>query len=168
MGLAEIPWIKIARGYLNEREIPGPKHNPKIMELWNLIGAPYRDDETAWCGAFVGGVLKQAGLKCPTNAASSRSFLSLPVKLGLPAYGSIVVFWRGEPDGWQGHVGFVVGRDAKSNLMVLGGNQSNKVSIQAFDTDRVLGYRWPSIWPLSDRFNLPLLHSDGTVSTNEA
>lgn len=161
-------WIQTARKYVGEKEIPGPRHNPHIVRFWQAIGAPYRDDETAWCGAFVGGVLAESGLPVVKNAASARSFLNMPVKLGLPAYGAVVVFWRGSPTGWQGHVGFVVGRDAKANLMVLGGNQKDMVRIDPFDTDRVLGYRWPSIWPFSDRFNLPLLDSDGKVSTNEA
>jgi hypothetical protein len=55
--------------------------------------------------------------------------------------------------------------------MVLGGNQGDKVSIAAFPLNRVLGYRWPlrefapTIRGLN---NLPLMESDGKLSTNEA
>ena len=96
-------------------------------------------------------------------------------KLPEPAYGCIVTFTR---DG-GGHVGFVVGKDKHGNLMVLGGNQSNMVSIAPFQRSRVTGYYWPSTWdaktktraisaPLASRYDLPLLNSDGRVSTNEA
>jgi uncharacterized protein (TIGR02594 family) len=92
--------------------------------------------------------------------------------LSKPAYGCVVVFWRGTKTGTAGHVGFVVGRDKFGNLMVLGGNQSDAVNIKPFamsgPNDRVLGYRWPGVYPYPERFNLPLLGSDGKLSTDEA
>lgn len=81
-----------------------------------------------------------------------------------PAYGCVVVFSR---EG-GGHVGFVVGRDKNGNLMVLGGNQGDAVSIRPFPVSRVTCYRWPSAYPSSGRFVLPLLDSDGKVSESEA
>jgi uncharacterized protein (TIGR02594 family) len=51
-------WIAKARGYLGLREVAGKQHNPQILAWWKAIGASwYKDDETPWCGAFVGGVL---------------------------------------------------------------------------------------------------------------
>jgi hypothetical protein len=76
-----------------------------------------------------------------------------------------------------GHVGFIVGTDARGNLMVLGGNQSNAVSIAPFAKSRATGYYWPSFWrnkaavksvPFEERYFLPLLKSNGQLSTNEA
>jgi len=81
-----------------------------------------------------------------------------------PCVGAIVVFSR---DG-GGHVGFVVGLDKYGNLMVLGGNQGDCVRISAFSFDRVIGYRWPSKFPKPERYRLPILNSDGTLSKNEA
>lgn len=51
---------------------------------------------------------------------------------------------------------------------MLGGNQGDMVSIKPFSTDRVKGYRWPSVYPYPERFNLPVISSDGRVSTNVA
>ncbi|KQV27611.1 hypothetical protein ASC97_04340 [Rhizobium sp. Root1203] len=165
--MSEPHWITRARGYLGMREIPGPKHEPRILKFWEQIKAPFRDDETSWCGAFVGGVLAESGLPIAQGAAAARSWLKLPTKLASPVVGCIVIFWRGTPQGWSGHVGFVVGRDTNGNLMVLGGNQGDMVSIKPFSKDRVLGYRWPD--PASKpNASLPLLASDGRVSTNEA
>lgn len=161
-------WLDRARAYIGQREIKGRKHNPLIVRWWQALKAPFRDDETAWCGAFVGGVLAECGLPVAKNGASARAWLKHGVHLDKPAVGCIVVFWRGSKNGWSGHVGFVVGKDRWGHLMVLGGNQSDAVNIKPFGTDRVLGYRWPSVWPLKERFNLPLLTSDGKPSSNEA
>jgi len=166
--MTELPWIAEARKHIGLREIKGSKHNPAILTWWQKIGAVFRDDETPWCGAFIGGTLRAAGLEIVAGGASARSWLKLPVKLDKPAYGCIVIFWRGSKTGASGHVGYVVGKDRFGNLMVLGGNQGDAVNIKPFDTARVLGYRWPSRYPAAERFKLPLLDSDGKLSTNEA
>lgn len=161
-------WITRAKSYLGMTEIHGPHHNPKILEWWKKLGQPFKDDETAWCGAFVGGVLAESGRTVVQGPAGARSWLKLPVKLDKPAVGAVVIFWRGKKTGYMGHVGFVVGKDKHGNIMVLGGNQGDTVSIKPFDTDRVLGYRWPGINPDPSRYNLPIIASDGRLSVNEA
>lgn len=166
--MSELAWIARARSYLGLREVPGPKHSPIIVRWLEKLKAPFRDDETAWCGSFVGGVLEESGLGSVKNPWGARQWLNFGKKLDKPAYGCIVVFWRGKPSGWSGHVGFVVGKDQRGNLMVLGGNQGDAVSIAPFSMTRVLGYRWPSIRPAADRYNLPILDSNGKVSENEA
>jgi len=160
-------WIAKARGYVGLREINGATHNPKILEWWRAIGASwFKDDETPWCGAFVGGVLAEAGITPPAKGAgaSARAWLEFGVRLSRPAYGCLVVFERAG----GGHVGFVVGKDKAGNLMVLGGNQGDAVNIKPFAAERALGYRWPSVYPMEERFNLPVLASDGRLSQNEA
>lgn len=162
-----LKWLDKAATYIGLAEIKGAKHNPKILQWWKDIGASwYKDDETPWCGAFVGGVLKEVGMPVVPNGmgASALAWNSFGVKLTKPAVGCIVVFTRNG----GGHVGFVVGKDKYGNLMVLGGNQSDGVNIKPFAMSRVTGYRWPSTWPAEHRFNLPVLDSDGRVSTNEA
>lgn len=165
---ADPSWLAKARSYLGLKEIPGKHHSPVIVRWWQALKAGFRDDETPWCGAFVGGVLSEVGLRTIKNPAGARNWLNLPVVLDKPAYGCVVVFWRGKKSGWSGHVGFLVGKDQKGNLMILGGNQGNAVTIKPFSPSRVLGYRWPGIAPLKERYKLPLLKSDGTLSTNEA
>ena len=167
--LNEPRWIVVARKFVGLKEVPGPKHSPVIVKWLEKIKAPFRDDETAWCGSFVAGVLEEARLGYVKNPWGARNWLKFGTPIDKPALGAIVVFWRGKPAGWSGHVGFVVGKDQKGNLMVLGGNQGNAVSIAPFSKSRVLGYRWPSIAPLAERYNLPTLDSSGQpLSTNEA
>jgi uncharacterized protein (TIGR02594 family) len=163
-------WLHRAEQYLGLKEVHGPAHAPEILKWWKLLGSGVKDDETAWCAAFVGGVLEECGL-VSTRAANARSYTRWGARLYGPAVGAVVTFWRGKPDGWQGHVGFVVGKDAKGNLMVLGGNQADSVSIAPFDTDRVLQFNWPGNQPLPEMVGydtLPIVASNGKLSTNEA
>ena len=178
--MSELKWVAEARKYIGTKEIKGAKHNDLVLGLWRAafeatnqpITTPFKNDETAWCGGFVGGVLAKSGLgqHIPNSFAMARSWLNAGTKLNNPAYGCVVIFWRGSRTGSSGHVGFVVGRDKHGNLMVLGGNQGDAINIKPFSTARVLGYRWcgTQALPATHRFALPILASDGRVSTNEA
>jgi hypothetical protein len=54
----------------------------------------------------------------------------------------VVVFWRESVNSWKGHVGFFLGFNSDaSRVFCLGGNQSDSVSVQAYDAAKVLGYR---------------------------
>jgi uncharacterized protein (TIGR02594 family) len=135
-------WLNKAKSYLGTKEIVGKENNPTIVKMYSNVGFPeVKDDETAWCAAFIGSVLKEAGYPHMKSLAA-RSYLKYGKKLTEPKEGCIVVFWRGKPDGWQGHVAFVTRFDDKW-IWALGGNQSNAVTEQKFDRKKVLGYRWP-------------------------
>ena len=171
-GLDEPKWLQVARSYMGLREYKGNRHNPKILEWWIKIRMPFTDDETPWCAGFVGGVLEECGIRS-TRSAGARSYLwqHWGMQLKGPCVGAVVVFWRGSRTGTKGHVGFVVGRDQHGNLMVIGGNQGDAVTIKPFSTDRVLSYHWPAndIPYSGGGFeSLPQVNSDGTLSTNEA
>jgi len=117
-------------------------HNPKIVQYFADVGHSWvQDDETAWCAAFVGAMLKRAGMP-HTGKLNARSYQYWGDEVSLDAAqeGDIVVFWRGTPDGWQGHVGFFV-RHSGDSIDVLGGNQSNQVNIKAYPVDRLLSVR---------------------------
>ena len=134
--------------------------------MWEAIRAPFRDDETSWCAAFVGSVLEETGITS-TRSAAARSYIKWGIACA-QRLGAIVVFSR-PGSSWSGHVGFVVGRDAVGRVMVLGGNQGDAVTISPFETARVLGYRWPAGEPFpTDTVDLPVLASGGRSSTNEA
>jgi len=89
--MSEPAWVLTARKYVGLREIKGPHHNPEILKWWKSIGAPFADDETPWCGAFVGGVLRETGIPTVAGAAAARNHLNMKVKLDKPAVGAIVV-----------------------------------------------------------------------------
>lgn len=135
-------WLAEARKYVGLREVKGPDHTPEILQWWRDIRlGGIKDDETPWCAAYVGAMLENVGL-VSTRSGWARSYLDWGKPINNPEYGCVVVFSR---DGGGGHVGFVVGRDEKMRLLVLGGNQSDQVNIKAFDHSRVLGFRWPHL-----------------------
>lgn len=74
---------------------------------------------------------------------NARSFLNWGTETTEPQLGDIVVLSRGDPDGWKGHVGFFKGFDANGDILILGGNQGDSVSVSSYSKDRLLGYRRP-------------------------
>lgn len=145
-----LPWIDEARKWLGLKEIAGSKHNPQIIKWWDWIKSGFKDDETAWCAGFVGGVLESVGIKS-TRSGMARSYNSWGVKVAKPCFGCIAVFWRGSIGGSLGHVAFVVGQASNGDLFCIGGNQSDSVSVARFDRARVLSYRMPdSTYPQTE------------------
>jgi uncharacterized protein (TIGR02594 family) len=71
----------------------------------------------------------------------ARSWLGWDQELTAPRRGCIVVLSRGS-NAQQGHVGFYH-EDAGDRILVLGGNQGNRVNISSFLKAGVLSYRWP-------------------------
>lgn len=164
-------WLRKALEYLAVKEYPGKQtHNKTILGWWKKIRAPFNDDETPWCAAFVGGVLEECGI-LSSRSASARSYRRWGYELVAPCVGAVVVFWRGSPDGPFGHVGFIVGKDQHENLMVIGGNQGDAVTIKPFANDRVLSYHWPKSNDIPRELGiqyLPIVKSNGELSINEA
>jgi uncharacterized protein (TIGR02594 family) len=131
-----------AKRFIGLKEIPGPVDNEQIVKDFATVGHSWvKDDETAWCAAFVGARLEEAGIRS-TRKLNARSYLDWgkPVELEEAKEGDIVVFWRGSKDGWKGHVGFFV-RTEGNNIIVLSGNQSNMVNESPYSTSRLLGVR---------------------------
>ncbi len=141
----EPKWLQLARADLGIRELPGQAANPEIMRAWNYCEyEPPKGDETAWCSAKACEWMERAGLPS-TKAPNARSWLKWGHELQSPKPGCIVVFWRGSPTSWEGHVGLYLGPgDRPGMVKCLGGNQGNSVSIADYPAAQVLGYRWPT------------------------
>lgn len=118
----------------------GKDHNPQVLKYFKEIGHKWvKDDETAWCAAFVNWCLVKA-TKIQTGSLAARSFLKYGVSTKKPQLGDLVVFWRGSKDGAEGHVAFYIA-ETKSSVYVLGGNQNQQVNISAYSKTQVLDYR---------------------------
>lgn len=107
---------------------------------------------TEWCAAFVNSVLYEVGLPGSDiyhdNPLLARSFMTWGEEvIGEPQVGDIVVFPRGN-NGWQGHVGFFMAsfkENGREYYVILGGNQNDEVSYEAYDSRRAIAIRrWPS------------------------
>lgn len=157
-------WVTEALRYEGVTEVKGKKHNQTIVNWLVKLNAWWKEDETPWCGVFTARIMQVVKLKYPETYMRALAWNDWGVKLDKPALGCIVTFTRSG----GGHVGFVVGKDKNGNLMVLGGNQGDQVNIKPFATSRVSAYRWPSEMKKPVNYNLPILNSNGKVSTNEA
>lgn len=134
-------WFLKGRADLGQHERPGRKHNPVIVGYFAAAGFPeVKDDETAWCAAFVGACLERSGIP-GSKSLAARSYEKWGVECE-PRLGCVVVMSRGDPKGWQGHVGFYAG-ETPTHVIVLGGNQGDSVSLAKFPKSRVVAYRWP-------------------------
>ena len=139
------PWMDVALQEFGEREIPGPKDNARIQLYYEVsVGkwAAELHDEVAWCSAFAGFSMIRAGYTS-TRSLKARSWLNYGVPQDGPRLGSLLVFWRGSPDGDEGHVAFEIGATPTHHLC-LGGNQNNMVTIKPYPRERLLGRRWPT------------------------
>jgi uncharacterized protein (TIGR02594 family) len=108
------------------------------------LGDPSKDP---WCGDFVETCIRIALPSEPllgalgTNPYWARNWLLFGQAVQ-PIIGAVLIFERGP----GGHVGFAIGHDYR-NFFVLGGNQSDAVTIARIAKSRLLGARWPATYP---------------------
>jgi uncharacterized protein (TIGR02594 family) len=132
--------FELAQRFVGEiTELTGNEHHPLIQWFHMLCAlGPDRPDETPWCSSFANGVCWL--LRLPrSKSAAARSWLTVGVPIELraarPGY-DVVVLERGA----GGHVGFFAGQDDAS-VFLLGGNQSDAVSVAPFPKATILGVR---------------------------
>lgn len=124
--------VEFASAYLGKDEV---KDGAAIAAfIKETTGTSLNPAQTAWCAAFVDAVLHATGSK-GTGKLNARSYLNWGVPVDEPKLGDVVVLERG-PDPTKGHVGFYAG-----NGKMLAGNSGDKVSLETFNEDAVLGYR---------------------------
>jgi uncharacterized protein (TIGR02594 family) len=142
-GISEQPrWMRVALGELGVREVPGGRHEARILEYHAATHLHATTDEVAWCSSFANFCMSLGQIE-PTRSAAARSWLSWGDHIDEPRFGCVVVFDRSSPEQpGAGHVAFYVG-ETLDKLAVLGGNQGNEVKVALYPKLRVLGYRWP-------------------------
>jgi len=134
--------LKIAFSQLGIQEIAGDENQPQIVKYAQETGiSGIHNDEIPWCSTFVNWCAMKAELPY-SGKPNARSWINIGVETTQPKPGDVVVFWRSSPHSWKGHVGFFLGFDETGDkVFCLGGNQSNSVSIAAYDASKVLSYR---------------------------
>lgn len=120
---------------LNERE-----QKAALTNFLTEGGQDLDPATTAWCAAFVNATLQQSG-QSGTGKLNARSFLDWGTPVDQPQPGDVAVFSRGDPNGWQGHVGFYAGDNPDGSVRVLGGNQNDAVNYSSYGRDKLLGFR---------------------------
>lgn len=156
-------WLAEAEAHVGTAEIPGPRHNTKILGWLASMKAWWRDDETPWCGVFVAHCMRAAGIEIPQHWMRAKAWADWGANLRSThvAPGAVLVFARSA----GGHVGFYVGEDALF-YYVLGGNQANRVNVAKIAKARCIAIRWPRGVPVLGGPVRTALKADET--TNEA
>ena len=166
-------WLEAGLKFVGLKEGANTADNKTIIdwakEEGGDIAKEYTHDSIPWCALFQNMMLTRAGLKGPETLWALDFAGKWPsLKLIGPAVGAFAPMLRNG----GGHIVCVVGKDQHGNIMGLGGNQSDKVSIVPFPLSRLnKGFWWPSSVPLPVNVGmtaLPVVRSDGKVSTNEA
>lgn len=134
--MTEPLWLTKARSYIGFQEQAG---NRGIQEFIALAHTGEEGDP--WCAIFANACLESVGVK-GTRSPAANSFTQSPlfVRQQTPQIGTICTFTR--PGG--NHVAFYTGIDTQGRLLVLGGNQGDKVGIEPHTTDTLTGYWWPA------------------------
>ena len=140
-----LPWITEAKTALGRNEA---RDRNWLMDWLKRDGRSLGDpSKNPWCGDFVETSIRMALPDEPllsalgTNPYWARNWLLFGQAVQ-PITGAVLIFERGS----GGHVGFVVGQD-DTHFYVLGGNQSDAVTIARIAKSRVLGARWPATYP---------------------
>ena len=151
--------------YLGINEVKGKLNNPTIMSWAKDIGVEkiYTSDEVAWCGLFVAKVVFKAGFKPVKDPLWALNWKNFGTKQSVAMLGDVLVFKR---DG-GGHVGFYIAED-KNYFHVLGGNQSNSVSITRIAKNRCVAIRRCN-WKVSQPKEVKqyFVKASGIISKNE-
>ena len=162
-------WFQEARRLLGTKEAPGAGNNPEILDWASDLGLKrsYGSDEVPWCGLFVGHCIGATLDRepVPSGLLRARAWerFGIPTE---PTPGAVLVFWRKTLHSGLGHVGFYAGEDDGA-YRVLGGNQSNSVSLAWITKSRFVGARWPSTIPPRPGRPVQVARAE-TLSWNEA
>lgn len=162
-------WLDAGIKLIGTKEAAGSRDNAQIID-WakdegGAIAQAYTHDSIPWCALFANHCLTKVGLK-GTETLWALDFAGKwpAVRLPGPTVGAFAPMLR---DG-GGHIMIVVGKDRSGNIMGLGGNQNDAVSIAPFAVSRLnKGFWWPASVPaphLTGISTLPVVLSDGRIT----
>jgi uncharacterized protein (TIGR02594 family) len=145
----EVTPFDLALVFVGIEETAGAASNPHVLSMLRLDQSWPAGDEVAWCSAFVNYIAWL--LRLPrSRSLAARSWLTVGASVALEDAEvgfDVVVLQRGagaqpgpEVVAAPGHVGFYAGTEG-GRILLLGGNQGNKVSTASFPIGRLLGIR---------------------------
>jgi uncharacterized protein (TIGR02594 family) len=124
-------------------ERPGTASHPFIVWCHESCNLTYTDDDVPWCSSFLNRICWL--LRLPrSKSAMARSWLDVGQAIRLEVArpeNDVVILKRGAPP--AGHVGLYAGTipEDTGRVRLLGGNQSNNVTIASFPIADILGIR---------------------------
>jgi len=160
-----LPWITEAKSALGRHEA---RDRSWLMDWLKRDGRSLGDPaKNPWCGDFVETCIRVALPDEPllgalgSNPYWARNWLMFGQEVQ-PIPGAVLVFERGS----GGHVGFAIGQD-DTHFHVLGGNQSDAVTVARIAKSRLLGARWPLTYPPRLQRLLTMKPGEFPTTTNE-
>jgi uncharacterized protein (TIGR02594 family) len=127
---------------IGTKEVVGNGSNAEILSWRDELNSSgnkiegFSDDDIPWCGLFVAIVCLRSGKDIVESPLWARNWAKFGKKSSPAKLGDVLTFVR--PSG--GHVGFYIAED-DSCYHVLGGNQSNAVTITRIEKSRLIASR---------------------------
>lgn len=163
--------IRLALAEYGTREVVG-KGSSKTIIGWrdelNQAGIKitgYSDDDIPWCGLFAAIVTyrrKKIAAEVVKEPLWARNWAKYGHHVSTAMLGDILVFQRGS----GGHVGFYIAED-RTAYHVLGGNQSNAVTIARVAKNRCIAVRRPPYVTVPAGVRPYQVSGAGALSTDE-
>lgn len=171
---------------LGTNEVPGARSNATI-DAWrdelnkarprSIVG--FSDDAIPWCGLYAAIVAHRAGKEPVASPLWARNWARFGAAIGVnvgtdtqpklqfggakASLGDVLVFVRQG----GGHVGFYIAEDP-THYHVLGGNQSDSVTITRIEKKRCIAVRRPPMTTPPASMRPYHVAASGAISTNEA
>jgi uncharacterized protein (TIGR02594 family) len=148
-------------------EKPGTASNQTIinwaLEVGGNVDDVYKADSIPWCGLFMAVVAKRAGKEAVKSPLWALSWSNFGVVSSVAMLGDVLVFIRKG----GGHVALYVGEDS-TTFHVLGGNQSDAVTVTRIDKKRLYAIRRP-VYSIAQPPNVRkiIIGSGGPISQDE-
>ena len=160
------PWLKRAFADLGLHELPGTAAKPRIVDMYAKAGHPeIKSDDVAWCSAALNTWMVESSIR-GTGSLAARSWLAwgraVDFRKTIPR-GAALIFRRGNSS-WQGHVCLCL-EDRDGIVTVIGGNQSDAVTIARYRKVALIGARWPDT--VSNSRTIQSLVGSGLAETAE-
>lgn len=165
-------WVEVGEALIGTTEIPGRKSNKAIIDMVAFICGAfpqiagnvswYDNDDIPWCGLFQAYMMAKAGIRPPAQMLRALAWAEWGVDAGEAKLGATAVKKRKG----GGHVGTVVAvSPSGKSVLILGGNQGNRVSKLWYPTSTFFAFRAPAGVLLE---KAPVLNPNGPKASTEA
>lgn len=156
------PWMAEMHRRKDLHEVRDKAALVSWLKIGKFLGDPAK---LPWCGdAIETAIVKTLPNEpVPNNPFWAQGWKDFGIDAGGPRVGAIgVIRWNAT----SGHVGIVAAYDAaRKRVLLLGGNQSNAITLSWFTLSSFIAFRWPKSYPMRA---YPALRADGSSTGSHA
>lgn len=132
------PWMAEMHRRMGLHEVRDKAKLIDFLKIGKFLGDP---SSLPWCGDMVESCIAKTlpSELLPSNPFFAQNWSKFGRDTGSPIVGAVgVIKWSAS----SGHVGFVAGVDG-TKVVLLGGNQSNAITLASFPRSKFIAFRWP-------------------------